>query len=131
MLRTTFHVDSDTDDIAKSFMAVHDESSVQEVEIVMDDLKLHEALRRPFQLSSQFPLRWVIHMKVSSGGGVIQQSYTVFAAGHHIAVDGTSMSVLSSELLEELESGEGNKHPNHPPRLEYGEYIQRQASLHS
>lgn len=110
-------------------MAVLDESSVQEIEVVLDESKLQEALRRPFQLSHQSPVRWVVLIKVSLAGGVVQQSHTVFAAGHHIGVDGTSMSVLSSELLEALEAGEENKRADHRPRLEYGEYIHRQASF--
>lgn len=132
MLRTTFHVDPDTDDMAKSYMAVHDDSSVQEVEVIVDETKLHAALRRPFQLSSQFPVRWVIRMELAcaGGGAVLRNSYSVFAVGHHIAVDGTSMSLLSNELMKALEpeAVDAASPKHHLSRPQYGDYIHRQAS---
>ncbi|KAH9429665.1 Hybrid PKS-NRPS synthetase tas1 [Pyricularia oryzae] len=125
MLRTTFHVDTDTDDMSKSYMAVHDDSWDQEIHVLMNDAQLYEALRKPFQLSSESPVRWVVQMKLQPGSA--RSTYTVYAAGHHIGVDGASMSVLSNQLLEAVAS-EVEDQPDHSGP-HYGDYIQRQASF--
>lgn len=56
MLRTTFHMDDNAQDISQSYMAVHDSAScIQNVQVVGDDAALARALRLPFHLSTEFP----------------------------------------------------------------------------
>jgi len=52
-------------------------------------------LRQPFNLQIEPPVRWVI-LQDASG-------LRVFLVAHHIAVDGTSMSILSREFLDLLD----------------------------
>ena len=124
MLRTTFHLDDQTN---MPFMAVHSQdTSIQCFEIINDEARLSTSLRRGFDLSSEFPVRWVIHHDTTFQAGEIQTKYRLFAVGHHIAVDGFSFSVLSKEILRLLEP-----HTEQPageqPGLSYGEYVQRQV----
>lgn len=125
MLRTTFHLDGD-DPMSRPFMAVHSQdASVQSFEIINDEARLSTALRRGFDLCSEFPVRWVIHHEVKFQGE-IENKYRLFAVGHHISVDGFSLSVLSKEILRFLEP------PTEQPAskqsgLPYGEYVQRQV----
>ncbi|KAK2590901.1 hypothetical protein QQS21_011413 [Conoideocrella luteorostrata] len=53
-----------------------------------------QLFHRPFQLEDEFAARWII----LQGADTIK----VYMIGHHIIVDGHSMSLLSSELLEIL-----------------------------
>lgn len=125
MLRTTFHIDGTAQDMSQSYMAVHDpDACFQNIEIVADDTKLAELLRQPFDLSKQFPVRWIIYTHLAVIKGRLQTTYTVYAMGHHIAVDGSSMSYLSSQILELASQDEpAQALPSGPS---YGEFIQRQ-----
>lgn len=100
VLRATIHIDENANDISQSYMAIHDASeSFQNIEIISDDGKLQQALRKPFDLSKEFPVKWIVHQQLSYVTGGVNTSYTIYAMGHHIAVDGSSMSQLSYELL--------------------------------
>ncbi|XP_044717203.1 AMP-binding enzyme domain-containing protein [Hirsutella rhossiliensis] len=126
MLRTTFHMDGTAQDMSQSYMAVHDSTDcIQNAEIMGDDAKLAQALRRPFDLSKEFPVRWVIHQHFASNEGFLKSSYTVYAMGHHIAVDGSSISYLSRRFLE-LVSQDGVVAPSSSSAPSYGEFVQRQ-----
>ncbi|KAB2573376.1 Hybrid PKS-NRPS synthetase TAS1 [Lasiodiplodia theobromae] len=57
-------------------------------------------LRQPFNLREEYPARWVVLQDAST--------YRVFLVGHHIAVDGGSMSILSQEFLELMENRNAN-----------------------
>ncbi|KAE8143523.1 hypothetical protein BDV38DRAFT_231552 [Aspergillus pseudotamarii] len=103
MLRTTFHLDHKSNDINQSYMAVHSPAtSFQKFEIVQDPDRVSSALRRSFDLSVEFPVRWVILQKVSTSNGMLQTHYDLYIVGHHIAVDGSSMSYLSQCILQQL-----------------------------
>lgn len=124
MLRTTFHIDESAQKTSQSYMAVHDaENCFQNIEIVSDDAKLQEALRRSLNLSTEFPVRWIIHQSFTVANGSLKSAYTLYAMGHHIAVDGSSMSHLSREILQLL-SGEELQDTS----ASYGEFVQRQEA---
>ncbi|CAN9439870.1 unnamed protein product [Alternaria alternata] len=109
MLRTTFHLDGDN----------------QRFEIINDEARLSSSLRRGFNLSAEFPVRWVIHHSVMFEAGNLQTKCKLFAIGHHIAVDGFSLSILSKEILQRLDVQ--TQHPvAEQSGLSYGEYVQRQ-----
>ena len=61
---------------------------------------VHKALRLPFDLLKEFPVRWYI---VQQSSGV--QLYLV---AHHICIDGSSMSLLSEELLALYKGDQGS-----------------------
>ncbi|RAR05690.1 non-ribosomal peptide synthetase [Stemphylium lycopersici] len=125
MLRTTFHLDGDNQ-VNRPFMSVHSQdTSIQRFEIINDEAKLSSSLRRGFDLSAEFAVRWVIHHSVSFEGGNIQTKCRLFAIGHHIAVDGFSLSILSKEILRLLET-QAEQPVAEPTGLSYGEYVQRQ-----
>ena len=130
MLRTTFHLDSKADDLAQSFMAVHgNQSKAPKIEIVNESHKLNESLRRPFNLSEDYPIRWVIQQNLSVEGGQLNSHLELYAIGHHIAVDGSSMSYLSIQLLNELgvlHAQKGSSPSSQGVIHTYGEYVQRQ-----
>lgn len=124
MLRTTFHIDETAQKTSQSYMAVHDpEGCFQNIEIVSDDRSLQLALRRSLDLSTEFPVRWIVHQNFTVVNGSLKAAYTLYAMGHHIAVDGSSMSHLSREILQ-LISGE-NIDESSPS---YGEFVQRQEA---
>ena len=53
---------------------------------------INSAVRRPFDLDHEFAVRWVV---------VQQESTTLlFLVSHHVLLDGTSMSLLSAELVQ-------------------------------
>ncbi|KAJ7208643.1 amino acid adenylation domain protein [Mycena pura] len=64
----------------------------------IDQAMIHSCLRTAVDLSSEFAVRWVI---VQEGSNI-----DLYLVAHHIALDGKSMSVLSSELLEILSISE-------------------------
>ncbi|KAM3512715.1 hypothetical protein MY11210_003668 [Beauveria gryllotalpidicola] len=126
MLRTTFHIDETAQQTSQSYMAVHDANSCfQNIEIAADDTRLQQALRRGFDLSTEFPVKWIVHQNYSVVNGRLEAACTVYAMGHHIAVDGSSMSHLSRELLQLVESGDGASEPS-TTAPSYGEFVQRQ-----
>lgn len=127
MLRTTFHLDGDNQ-VNRPFMAVHSQdTSVQRFEIINDEARLSSSLRRGFNLSAEFPVRWVIHHSVMFEAGNLQTKCKLFAIGHHIAVDGFSLSILSKEILQRLDVQ--TQHPvAEQSGLSYGEYVQRQVN---
>ncbi|EGX94166.1 non-ribosomal peptide synthetase [Cordyceps militaris CM01] len=128
MLRTTFHIDSSAQHTSQSYMAVHDAaSSFQNIAIVSDDARLQQALRRGLDLSTEFPVQWIVHQAYSVVDGRLVAAHTVYAMGHHIAVDGTSMSHLSRELVQLIQDGDTTTPPP-PPPPSYGEFVQRQAA---
>lgn len=55
-------------------------------------------LRRPFDLQSEPPARWLVLQDA--------QVFRVYLVGHHIVVDGSSMSLISREFLELIEDPE-------------------------
>lgn len=59
-----------------------------------------EITRRPFSLDKEFPVRWIILKNCDS--------HMLIVIGHHIAMDGQSMSVLSSEVMGLLKCDESN-----------------------
>lgn len=132
MLRTTFHLDSSSDDIVDSYMAIHCASEArQNIEIVTDPKKLHKVLRQGFDLTSEYPVRWILLQDMTFENGKPRSQYTLYVVAHHIAVDGSSMSHISKEILQELEA------PGSAPREEtdeasampllYGDCILRQV----
>ena len=126
MLRTTFHLDA-VDQSNRPFMAVHSQdTAVQSFEIMNGQAKLSSSLRRSFDLSSEFPVRWVILHDTTIQGGKVQTTYRLFAVGHHIAVDGFSLSLLSKQILRLLEPTT-EQPTTGETGLSYGEYVQRQV----
>ncbi len=134
MLRTTFHMDMS--DVEKAYMAVQTSKMARpEIEIVhqAQSSGFNPAWRRGFDLSKQFPVRWIISMDYSAREqSLTGPSYTLYAVGHHIAVDGVSMSMLSKELLQSLRpqdrGGEAAVSPEaHVSLTSYGEYIHQQV----
>ena len=125
MLRSTFHIDSNAQDMSQSYMAIHDAAgSSQNVQIISDETKLAEELRQPFNLSTEFPIKWVIQPNFTVVNGQLKTAYTVYAVGHHIGVDGSSMSELSKQLLELTQEGASSEMITVGPS--YGEFVQRQ-----
>lgn len=123
MLRATFHIDDSANDFSQSYMAIHDPAtSFQNVDIVSDEAKLQLALRSPFDLSTEFPVKWIVHQQMSYANGALQTAYTIYAMGHHIAVDGSSMSHLSHEILQLAdEKAEASSEAVSSPS--YGEFV--------
>lgn len=64
-------------------------------------------LRRPFDLENELPARWVILQD--------PEAYRVYIVGHHIVVDGQSMTIISREFLELLDNPEAKL----PPATEF------------
>ena len=57
-----------------------------------DSAVINSAVRRSFDLEHEFAVRWLI---------VQQKSATLlYLVSHHVLLDGTSMSLLSSELVD-------------------------------
>lgn len=126
MLRTTFHIDETAQQTSQSYMAVHDPAHCfQNIEIAADDTRLHLALRRGFDLSAEFPVKWIVHQTFSVVEGRLDAAYTIYAMSHHIAVDGSSMSHLSRELLQLVEGGEDSDQTA-ATSPSYGEFVQHQ-----
>jgi hypothetical protein len=72
-------------------------------------------------------VRWVIHHSVMFEAGNLQTKCKLFAIGHHIAMDGFSLSILSREILQRLDVQ--TQHPvAEQSGLSYGEYVQRQVN---
>ncbi|GAB1200511.1 hypothetical protein APSETT444_009884 [Aspergillus pseudonomiae] len=117
------------DDINQSYMAVHSPvGSFQKFEIVQDPDCVSSTLRRSFDLSTEFPVRWVILQKMSAENGILRTHYDLYIVGHHIAVDGSSMSYLSQRILQQLDpkpisSLDTEALPNSPT---YGQFVQKQ-----
>ena len=88
MLRTTFHLGTSIDDFSSSYMAVHSVPSKQSVEVTGNEIHLKNILRRSFNLSTEFPLRWIIHRQESLAGEAWTCQNSVYAVSHHIAIDG-------------------------------------------
>lgn len=89
MLRATYHMDSASDDIGQSYMAVHcSEDRMNNVLIIHDESRLNATIRKPFRLSEEYPVRWVILHEMFSAGRVLQTKCSLHVVGHHIAVDG-------------------------------------------
>lgn len=62
-----------------------------------DDRAINSTVRRSFDLENEFAVRWVI---------VQQKSATLlYLVSHHILLDGTSMSLLSTELVKLCNKG--------------------------
>ena len=55
-----------------------------------------QILRRPFALQQELPARWVILQD--------SKAFRVYIVGHHIVVDGQSMTNISGEFMELLEN---------------------------
>lgn len=111
-------------------MAVHSPAtSFQKFEIVQDPDRVSSALRESFDLSVEFPVRWVILQKFSTSNGLIKTHYDLYIVGHHIAVDGSSMSYLSQCILQQLDpqldqSVVTETSSNSPG---YGQFVQKQV----
>ena len=90
--------------------------------MIFDDNDLENVLHRGFNLSEEFPIRWVILRKTLDSIANPKISTTLFVIAHHITIDGvsnvldfeyvvsdvleqTSMSLLSSAIIKGLESG--------------------------
>jgi hypothetical protein len=105
---------------------------VQDIQVVYDKERLHTALRDGFNLSISFPVRWVISVKTQITGGQLKHSYSLFLVGHHIAVDGSSMSQLSKELLSKFSAGPDDTTTTSIVKAaSYGDYIHEQVSATS
>lgn len=69
---------------------------VQRNKNTISQLTVTEILHRPILLDRELPARWVILQD--------PDTFRVYVVGHHIVVDGQSMSILSQEFLALLES---------------------------
>lgn len=130
MLRTTFHLDHASGDINQSYMAVHSPArSFQKFEIIQDQDGVLSALRQSFDLSTQFPVRWVILQKLSTNNGVLRTHHDLYIVGHHIAVDGSSMSYLSQCILQQLQpqSGVSAETLASSKSPAYGQFVHKQV----
>ncbi|KAE8334193.1 hypothetical protein BDV24DRAFT_170444, partial [Aspergillus arachidicola] len=68
---------------------------------------------------------------MSTKNGLLQSHYDLYIVGHHIAVDGSSMSYLSQCILQQLDSRLGNPagtetSSNSPS---YGQFVQKQDAF--
>jgi hypothetical protein len=59
------------------------------------EAEVTKMLRRPFDLQNEAPARWLILKDA--------KVLRVYLVGHHIVVDGTSMSLISGEFIELIE----------------------------
>ncbi|KAK5678769.1 hypothetical protein LTS12_029396, partial [Elasticomyces elasticus] len=57
---------------------------------------MKQIIRQPFSLSNELPARWIILQDIDV--------YRVYLVGHHIVVDGQSMTIISKEFLELLDN---------------------------
>ncbi|KAM3435501.1 hypothetical protein MY4824_004817 [Beauveria thailandica] len=67
---------------------------VQRSKHTISQLTVTEILHRPFLLDRELPARWVILQD--------PDTFRVYVVGHHIVIDGQSMSILSREFLDLL-----------------------------
>ena len=63
-----------------------------------DDEAITTVARQPFKLEQEFAVRWVLVQHTSS--------ILLYLVSHHIMLDGTSMSLLSTELVKLLDGDE-------------------------
>lgn len=61
---------------------------------IVSEQFVSEITRRPFSLDKEFLVRWIIVEN--------PDSHMLFVVGHHVAVDGQSMTILSNELMGQL-----------------------------
>ena len=96
-LRSTFHSPTDASDSMESYCAVHEaETSRPNIEMILDEDRLEQALHRGFNLFEEYPVRWVIFKKASVSVVASKASTSLFVVGHHIALDGVN-ALLTSE----------------------------------
>ena len=77
---------------------MHDaEMSSPNIELILDESRLEQALHRGFNLFEEFPVRWVILQNTPFSGGVSKTSTSLFVVGHHIALDGVSTLLIIGE----------------------------------
>ena len=69
-------------------------------ESVVSEHAMKQILRRPFNLHHELPAKWVVLHDA--------QAFRVYIVGHHIIVDGQSMSLISREFMELLGNSEGS-----------------------
>ncbi len=100
----------------KAQVRVHDPEVIDlEVRIVyrevtaVPEAEVTRMLRRPFDLQNEAPARWLILKDA--------QVLRVYLVGHHIVVDGTSMSLISGELLDLI----GNSNKTLPSLAEFSQ----------
>ena len=90
-LRSTFHPPTGADGSTDSYVAVHEaDTSLPNIEFVFEEKRLKQTIRQSFNLSEEFPIRWVILQKDLNSANTSTFSTTLFVVGHHIAVDGVS-----------------------------------------
>ncbi|KAL2182237.1 non-ribosomal peptide synthetase [Thermothelomyces heterothallicus CBS 203.75] len=140
MLRSTFHVEDSgagADDFEKAYMAVHTaETAFPDIEMIDHSQTSGSNLtwRRGFDLSTQFPIRWVICTDTSPRGqGLPGPTCALYVVGHHIAVDGRAMNLLFKEVLvslglrdEEREQSGATTQNQLSLSFSYGDYIHQQ-----
>ena len=69
---------------------------VHREQCAISEKAMKEIIRQPFSLSNELPARWIILQDTDA--------YRVYLVGHHIIVDGQSMTIISKEFLELLDN---------------------------
>ncbi|KDQ18939.1 hypothetical protein BOTBODRAFT_28419 [Botryobasidium botryosum FD-172 SS1] len=90
MLRSTFHNSSNPSQ-PPYFAEIDSRHAHPTTHIVSSSEQLKRAALRGFDLSVDGPIRWIVFTNVKSN--------ELYAVAHHIAVDGSSMSQLSKEII--------------------------------
>ncbi|KAL6866355.1 hypothetical protein ACO1O0_002463 [Amphichorda felina] len=74
-------MDGTSQDMSQSYMAIRNSAScTQNVAIISDEAKLRDELRRPFDLSTEFLVRWIIHQHLATGHDGLSMSSDGMAA---------------------------------------------------
>lgn len=69
---------------------------VHREQCAISEKAMKEIIRQPFSLPNELPARWIILQDTDA--------YRVYLVGHHIVVDGQSMTIISKEFLELLDN---------------------------
>lgn len=69
---------------------------VHREQCAISEKAMKQIIRQPFSLSNELPARWIILQDIDV--------YRVYLVGHHIVVDGQSMTIISKEFLELLDN---------------------------
>ena len=65
-------------------------------EAAISEAAMKDLLHQPIMVDRELPMRWAILQD--------PEAFRVYVVGHHIIVDGQSMSILSQEFLSLLEA---------------------------
>ena len=85
------------DDVEANIQVIHRHDSA------VSEPAMKRILRKPIDLSSELPARWVILKDAIS--------FRLYLVGQHIAVDGQSMSIISKEFLDLLDNRDAKLGP--------------------